>query len=81
MGVAPLGCAPYYMSHYRSRNGRCVEDINSMIFEFNTAMRFMVYELGRELPDANITFCDAFQGFVDVLRNHQHYGQLKIHRE
>lgn len=76
MGVAPLGCAPYYLSHYRSWNGGCVEAINNMIFEFNTAMRFMVYELGQELPDANITFCDAFEGFMDIVKNHQSYGQL-----
>ena len=42
MGLAPLGCAPYYLWLYESENGECVEMINDMIVEFNYAMRYMV---------------------------------------
>ncbi|KAF8364567.1 hypothetical protein HHK36_033459 [Tetracentron sinense] len=74
MGLAPIGCAPHYLWQYNSKNGECVEVINDMIMEFNFAMRYMVEELGQELLDANITFCNTFEGSMDILENHEHYG-------
>ncbi|KAF8379714.1 hypothetical protein HHK36_029159 [Tetracentron sinense] len=74
MGLAPIGCAPHYLWQYNSKNGECVEVINDMIMEFNFAMRYMVEELGQELLEANITFCNTFEGSMDILENHEHYG-------
>ncbi|XP_030530393.2 GDSL esterase/lipase 7 [Rhodamnia argentea] len=74
MGLPPIGCAPHYLWQYRSKNGECVDEINDAITEFNFAMRFMVEGLGRELTGASITFCDVFQGSMDILKNHEHYG-------
>uniref|UniRef100_A0A7N0TSG6 GDSL esterase/lipase n=1 Tax=Kalanchoe fedtschenkoi TaxID=63787 RepID=A0A7N0TSG6_KALFE len=74
MGLAPLGCAPYYLWQYRSRDGECVESINSMIMEFNYIMRFMVEELLAELPDLRIIFCDAYEGSMDIIENYERYG-------
>ncbi|KAL3635760.1 hypothetical protein CASFOL_020307 [Castilleja foliolosa] len=73
MGLAPLGCAPYYLWMYHSEKGRCVDMINEMILEFNYAMRFMVEELNRELIDANVIFCDAYEGSMDIIKNHNRY--------
>ncbi|XP_027183275.1 GDSL esterase/lipase At5g08460 [Coffea eugenioides] len=74
MGLAPLGCAPYYLWMYGSKHGRCIEKINDMIMEFNYAMRYMVDELNQELMDSNIIFCDAFEASMDIIKNHDHYG-------
>ncbi|XP_057802495.1 GDSL esterase/lipase 7 [Salvia miltiorrhiza] len=74
MGLAPLGCAPYYLWLYESENGECVEMINDMIVEFNYAMRYMVEELNHELSGANIIFCDAFEGSMDIMKNSDRYG-------
>ncbi|XP_051137634.1 GDSL esterase/lipase 7 [Andrographis paniculata] len=74
MGLAPLGCAPYYLWLYSSANGECIEVINNMILEFNFAMKYMVEELNHVLPDANIVFCDAFEGSMDIIKNHDYYG-------
>ncbi|KAK4490802.1 hypothetical protein RD792_001516 [Penstemon davidsonii] len=74
MGLAPIGCAPYYLWLYQSKNGQCIEKINNMIMEFNFAMRFMVQELNQELLEANIVFCDAFEGSMDIIKNHDRYG-------
>lgn len=75
MGLAPLGCAPYYLWLYQSKNGECIEMINNMIMEFNFAMRFMVEELNKELPEAKVIFCDAFEGSMDIIKNHGLYGE------
>ncbi|XP_047949475.1 GDSL esterase/lipase At1g71250-like [Salvia hispanica] len=74
MGLAPLGCAPYYLWLYESENGECVEMINDMIVEFNYAMRYMVEKLNHELEGANIVFCDAFEGSMDIMKNSDRYG-------
>ncbi|KAG6389707.1 hypothetical protein SASPL_151180 [Salvia splendens] len=74
MGLAPLGCAPYYLWLYESENGECVEMINDMIVEFNYAMRYMVEELNHKLEGANIVFCDAFEGSMDIMKNSDRYG-------
>ncbi|XP_074278724.1 GDSL esterase/lipase At5g08460-like isoform X2 [Silene latifolia] len=74
MGLGPMGCAPHYLWKYKSKNGECIDEINNMIMEFNFVMRFMVEQLNDELSDANIIFCDAYQGSMDIIENHKHYG-------
>ncbi|KAG6684792.1 GDSL esterase/lipase 7 [Carya illinoinensis] len=74
MGLAPIGCAPHYLWEYRSENGECVEEINDMVREFNFVMRYMIEELGEELPDSKIIFCDLLEGSMDIIKNHRLYG-------
>ncbi|KAI5582032.1 hypothetical protein POPTR_007G062342v4 [Populus trichocarpa] len=74
MGLPPIGCAPYYLWRYNSKNGECIEEINDMILEYNFVMRYMIEELGLELPDAKITFCDMYEGSMDIIKNHELYG-------
>ncbi|KAF5729756.1 hypothetical protein HS088_TW20G00120 [Tripterygium wilfordii] len=74
MGLPPIGCAPHYLWRYRSDNGECIEGINNMIMECNFVMRYMVEELTREIPDANIIFCDVYEGSMDIIDNHLRYG-------
>lgn len=45
-----------------------------MILEYNFVMRYMIEELGLELPDAKITFCDMYEGSMDIIKNHELYG-------
>ncbi|KAL8238868.1 hypothetical protein R6Q59_015435 [Mikania micrantha] len=74
MGLAPIGCAPYYLWQYNSQNGECVQPINNLIMEFNFVMRYTIEELNKELVDANIIFCDAYVGSMDILKNKDQYG-------
>ncbi|XP_065017230.1 GDSL esterase/lipase At5g08460-like [Musa acuminata AAA Group] len=69
-GLAPIGCTPHYLWLSASENGECVDAINNVVMEFNYAMRYMVHEL----PNATFTFCDAFEGSMDILTNRQLYG-------
>ena len=74
MGLAPMGCAPHYLWRYKSKEGECIQYINDMIMDFNFEMRYMVEALNHQFSDANITFCDVFEGSMDIIRNHRHYG-------
>jgi hypothetical protein len=35
----------------------------------------MIEELGLKLPDAKITFCDMYEGSMDIIKNHELYGK------
>ncbi|MFS7927125.1 putative triacylglycerol lipase [Helianthus anomalus] len=80
MGLAPIGCAPYYLWQYNSQNGECIKPINNVILEFNFVMRYTVEELNKELVDANIIFCDAYAGSMDILKNKDQYENAN-HRD
>ncbi|PWA79004.1 Aldehyde dehydrogenase, conserved site-containing protein [Artemisia annua] len=69
MGLDPIGCAPYYLCQYNSNNGECVNTINNMIMEFNFEMKFAIEKLNKELRDANVIFCDAYLGSMDIMKN------------
>ncbi|XP_022631352.1 GDSL esterase/lipase At5g08460 [Vigna radiata var. radiata] len=73
-GLAPIGCAPHYLWQYGNENGECIDQINDMAVEFNFLTRYMVENLAAELPEANIIFCDVFEGSMDILKNHERYG-------
>lgn len=77
MGLAPVGCAPHYLCQNRSVNGECIETINNVMVDFNNAMREILDTLNRNLLDATITFCDAFNGSMDILANSRHYGEAQ----
>ncbi|KAJ4842439.1 hypothetical protein Tsubulata_043172 [Turnera subulata] len=74
MGLPPIGCAPYYLWRYGSEQGECIDEINDTMMEFNFIMRYMIEGLGQELFDAQITFCDIYEGSMDIIDNHEHYG-------
>ncbi|ONK81578.1 uncharacterized protein A4U43_C01F30740 [Asparagus officinalis] len=74
MGLAPVGCAPHYLNSYGSEDGECIDEINKVMVDFNSVMKEIVDKLNHNLSDAMITFCDAFQGSMDILDNRQHYG-------
>ncbi|KAK3156639.1 hypothetical protein QOZ80_2AG0109890 [Eleusine coracana subsp. coracana] len=74
MGLPPVGCAPHFLEEYGSQNGECIDYINNVVIEFNYALRFMSSEFIRQYPDSMITYCDTFEGSVDILNNRDLYG-------
>lgn len=76
MGLPPIGCTPHYLWEYDSVYGDCVEQINNMIVQLNFAMTYMVHKLNLELHRATFTFCDTFEGSMDIFRNRDRYGKV-----
>ncbi|KAG0498233.1 hypothetical protein HPP92_002924 [Vanilla planifolia] len=76
MGLAPIGCTPHYLWQYGSDDGECVEFINNVVVDFNSAMKNVVNELNKDLPDAKLAFCDAFKASMDIFANHDRYGEF-----
>ncbi|OEL29176.1 GDSL esterase/lipase 7 [Dichanthelium oligosanthes] len=70
----PVGCAPHFLEEYGSQSGECIDYINNVVIEFNYALRYMSSEFIRQHPDSMISYCDTFEGSVDILNNRERYG-------
>ncbi|KAG0532810.1 hypothetical protein BDA96_04G139200 [Sorghum bicolor] len=75
MGLPPVGCAPHFLEEYGSQTGECIDYINNVVIEFNYALRHMSSEFISQHPDSMISYCDTFEGSVDILNNREHYGE------
>ncbi|GAB2274486.1 hypothetical protein Dimus_009256 [Dionaea muscipula] len=80
MGILPLGCAPKTLFQWRSVMMRenkeriCIDEINMLVSEYNAVLREQIYDLKIVLPDLHITFCDVYQGIMDIVANPNGYG-------
>lgn len=86
MGILPLGCTPrVLLDQYNSTASQddndhdddargCVEEINAQVSEYNRMLHEQISELHAELPDAQIVFCDVYQGITKIINNPEHYG-------
>ncbi|BFG35038.1 hypothetical protein CerSpe_213120 [Prunus speciosa] len=84
MGILPLGCTPrMLLDRYNSNPkageeddaGRgCVEEINAQVSEYNKMLHEQIATLRTELPEAQIVFCDVYQGIRKIINNPERYG-------
>ncbi|KAK9170661.1 hypothetical protein Syun_002801 [Stephania yunnanensis] len=82
VGIGPLGCAPrslweaYDSSTTKVSDGDnyCVKEINDAILEYNAILSQRLYNLSLELLDAQIIFCDAYQGMMEIITRPALYG-------
>ncbi|KAG0446871.1 hypothetical protein HPP92_028638 [Vanilla planifolia] len=75
MGLAPIGCTLTICGNM-GVTMECVEFINNVVVDFNSAMKNVVNELNKDLPDAKLAFCDAFKASMDIFANHDRYGEF-----
>ncbi|KAJ6346392.1 hypothetical protein OIU78_008935 [Salix suchowensis] len=78
-GILPLGCAPrvvweWYNSTATHDGMGCVAEINELVLQYNTLLNEHIVELNEELPDAQIIFCDVYQGMMEVITNPALFG-------
>lgn len=79
MGILPLGCTPrtvweWYNSTALHDGRGCIVEINELVLQYNTMLEEHIIELNTKLPNAQIIFCDAYQGIMEVIANPSHYG-------
>lgn len=85
MGILPLGCTPRVLLNQYNSTAQphdddddvakgCVEEINVHVLEYNRELREQISQLHVELPDAQLLFCDIYQGLSEIINNPQQYG-------
>ncbi|PRQ56260.1 putative triacylglycerol lipase [Rosa chinensis] len=86
MGILPLGCTPRVLLNQYNSTAHpnedddddvprgCVEEINAQVLEYNRELNEQISELHAELPDAQLLFCDVYQGLATIINNPEQYG-------
>ncbi|KAF6162061.1 hypothetical protein GIB67_025827 [Kingdonia uniflora] len=85
MGIGPLGCAPRTLwessdQTTRPDMGHCVDEINKDILQYNTMLSEKLIDLNSELEEAEIVFCDVYQGMMEIINNPTRYGFSEVER-
>lgn len=56
----------------------CVEDMNEQVSEYNKVLHQQIGKLHAEMPDAQIVFCDVYQGIRKIINNPKRYGTITL---
>ncbi|PIA53343.1 hypothetical protein AQUCO_00900131v1 [Aquilegia coerulea] len=87
IGIGPLGCAPRALwesynstAHTNADDRHCVQEINELILQYNAMLSEHLLELNYELFDAQIVFCDVYQGMLQIINNPKRYGFSDVRR-
>jgi len=83
LGVLPLGCTPRMVWELNSTSlagdsnaTGCVEHVNDMIFEYNRLLDEQIDKLNTEFPDAQMVFCDVYNGMMEIINEPRLYGMF-----
>ncbi|TKY57068.1 GDSL esterase/lipase [Spatholobus suberectus] len=82
LGILPLGCTPRMAwelnrtsAEYYNGNG-CVEHVNELVFEYNRLLDEQIVKLNTEFPDAQMVFCDVYNGMMEIINEPRLYGMF-----
>lgn len=82
LGILPLGCAPrmaWELNHTSfgeyNANG-CVEHVNEFVFEYNKLLDEQIAKLNTEFSDAQMVFCDVYNGMMEIINQPRLYGMF-----
>lgn len=82
LGTLPLGCTPRmaWESNDTSAgdyygNG-CAEHVNEWVLEYNKLLAEHVDQLNAEFSDAQIVFCDVYNGMMEIINKARFYGMF-----
>ncbi|BBN18591.1 hypothetical protein MPTK1_8g03750 [Marchantia polymorpha subsp. ruderalis] len=71
--VGPLGCIPYQLTVRLRQNGQCDPE-NSLIINFNTALKGLVQELNSKIGKPHFILVNAYDKVIDLVTNPGSYG-------
>lgn len=74
-GVGPLGCIPNQRATGLGLPGRCVDNVNQMLGDFNEGLRSLVVQLNTQNPDSTFVYTNVYGIFGDILNNPDTYGE------
>ncbi|KAI9116777.1 hypothetical protein K1719_012143 [Acacia pycnantha] len=81
LGILPVGFTPRvaWTCNKVSKAGHdhgkgCVNHANKLVLEYNELLAKRIEELTKEFTDAQIVFCDLYEGLMEILNKRNHYG-------
>lgn len=82
LGILPLGCTPRLAWELngtlaRDYNGNgCVEHVNDLVSEYNRLLDEQIAKLNTEFSDAQMVFCDVYNGTMEIINQPRLYGMF-----
>ena len=74
-GLAPLGCCPSQITKYNLTSGGCVEFLNDVSKQYNTALKKMLLELRAELKDLHLVYSNLYDPLLEAINNPAKFGK------
>ncbi|KAG0560376.1 hypothetical protein KC19_10G176300 [Ceratodon purpureus] len=78
-GLAPLGCCPSQITKYNLTSGGCVEFLNDVSKQYNTALKKMLSELRAELKDLHLVYSNLYDPLLEAINNPAKFGFNSTH--
>lgn len=75
-GIGTMGCIPNILA--RTADGRCSEEVNQLVRDFNANVRTMIGNLNANLPGSRFTYVDIARMNEDILANPRAYGTRSL---
>ncbi|PON45629.1 Lipase [Parasponia andersonii] len=72
--VEALGCLPLNVQNAFPENPRCLDDLNSLAFNFNQMLYQMVHDLGSKLNGATFIIGKNYQHTLNLVQNPTSFG-------
>ncbi|KAH9572688.1 hypothetical protein CY35_02G164700 [Sphagnum magellanicum] len=72
--LGPMGCAPFALHRYNSTDSQCIEFLNDLVKDFNTALHINIVRLNEIFPDATILYMNIYDIVYNLTQNPQAYG-------
>lgn len=79
VSLAPFGCLPLELTVSRTSSG-CVESLNQVAHNYNSALNGAINHLGKTLPGLKIAYFDIYTGLLDIIKNPASNGFTETRR-
>ena len=73
-GAPPIGCVPSQRTLGGGFLRECAEEYNEAAVLFNSKVYSKLRSLQPELPDSRLVYVDIYNPLLDLIVNHQKYG-------
>jgi len=70
----PVGCVPYHRTLSGGIERKCIEKYNNAVMFFNDKLSQEIHSLNQKLPNSRIAYIDVYHPLLDIIVNHQNYG-------
>ena len=74
----PVGCVPYHRTLSGGIERKCIQKYNNAVMLFNDKLLREIGFLNQKLPNSRIVYIDVYNPLLDIIVNHQKYGNFSL---
>lgn len=85
LGTLPVGYTPRMARACSKKSSgvddhgkACADNVNTFVLEYNQLLAQRIEELNEEFTDAQIVFCDVYEGMMEIMSKQNQYGMFSF---